>query len=646
MVLTSFVNAQIVYNCSSLKSYQAVHEKSKIINTDLLNYDINYIKLDAEIGVQNNSIKGNVLISAKSKIASLGKIVFELQQGAVIDSVFVNGKKENAITNKNLREINLSNSIQNFKYFNFQVFYYCSSTNIISDRSTCGMLTQIGICTASNSEPFFTSYWLPCKQVLENKIDSMDIAITVDDSLKACANGILKKIDTLPNHKLKFNWKTNYPTAYYLIAIAAGKYIDYSFSTQLPNGKKMMIQNYIYEYSPTILSNSKSYLDTVAMLLNYYSTLFGEYPFANEKYGHCMAPINGGMENQTMTTIYSLTNMQMMAHELGHSWFGDKVTCGSWGDIWLNEGFASYTEYLFCKQFRGESSALQLMNKFQKVAKIFGFTPVYIKNAINPSRIFSPEITYQKGAAIIHALRYEINNDELFFNAIRKFQTDFAYKTASVSNLIQSINEVTKKDYQYFFDEWYYGVEYPVLSMRWNQQKEKVMLIVSQTNKQDTIIPFFKMDIDCEFNGFQKDTTLRLSLKSKTDTFYFCFSDKINESKKIEFDPLHWLIADVDTIYNDLNLRPDYASTFRFCNQNRNDWILFPNPSIGNFITLSHHYESSTLEVFDILGRKVIYYKNCPSNIPIQVNLSRGLYSAKLTDNSSNYGSIKKWIVQ
>jgi hypothetical protein len=338
--------------------------------------------------------------------------------------------------------------------------------------------------------------------------------------------------------------------------------------------------------------------------------------------------------------------MQMMAHELGHSWFGNQVTCSSWSDIWLNEGFASYTEYLFCKKFRGESSALQLMDKFQQSAKIFGFTPVYIKNAINPTRIFSLEITYQKGAAIIHALRYEINNDELFFKAIQKFQTDFKYKTATVSNLIQTIYEVTKKDYQYFFDEWYYGVEHPILSMRWNQQKEKVMMIVSQTNRQDTIIPFFKMDIDCKFLGLQKDTIARLSLKSKTDTFYFCFSDKINETAKIKFDPLHWLIVDVDTIYNDLNLQPDYASTFRYCNQNRNDWILFPNPSTGNFITLSHHYESSTLEVFDIVGRKVFYYKNCPSNIPIQVNLSRGLYSAKLTDNSSNYSSIKKWVVQ
>jgi aminopeptidase N len=158
------------------------------------------------------------------------------------------------------------------------------------------------------------------------------------------------------------------------------------------------------------------------MILEYYSELFGLYPFYQEKYGHCMAPFGGGMEHQTMTSIGNLGSYATNAHELMHQWFGDHVTCKTWKDIFINEGFASYGEYLAYEKFRSYAAAQNLMKNVHDNVMVDPNAMVYFTDTNDVGRIFDSRLTYDKGNAVIHTLRF-ILGDTLFFNGLKQFQS-------------------------------------------------------------------------------------------------------------------------------------------------------------------------------------------------------------------------------
>jgi aminopeptidase N len=199
--------------------------------------------------------------------------------------------------------------------------------------------------------------------------------------------------------------------------VSVSKYVEYNvFAHPAGSTDSILIQNYIYD-NPATLQNFKNDIDETADFLEYFSTIYGPYPFPNEKYGHCMAPLGGGMEHQTMTTQGTFSK-GLTSHELAHQWFGDHVTCGSWADIWVNEGFATYSEYLMLsKLYPNEASAEMSGNHNQVLQQAGG--AVWVEDSLNGSRLFSGRLTYAKGAAIIHTFRFIMNNDSAFFRALK-----------------------------------------------------------------------------------------------------------------------------------------------------------------------------------------------------------------------------------
>ena len=212
----------------------------------------------------------------------MNNYVFELNKNLIIDSVKINGQKLSVSSNNDVRTVALATPLTQNNLFAARVYYRgtSSGTGIKHDTSQ----SWGTIATYTLSEPYGAKDWWPCKQALKDKIDSTTIRLTVADSLKAGANGVLKSVTSLPNNLARYEWKSNIPIDYYLISFAVAPYTDYSFYVKFNNSNdSMLVQNYVYGDNPQVLPYWKKSIDSVRQMLTYFSDIVGRYPFWKEK---------------------------------------------------------------------------------------------------------------------------------------------------------------------------------------------------------------------------------------------------------------------------------------------------------------------------------------------------------------------------
>jgi aminopeptidase N len=326
-----------------------------------------------------------------------------------------------------------------------------------------------------------------------------------------------------------------------LLSFAVADYKDYNFYTRLNDKDSVLVQNFIFN-RPDYLENNKGFIDKTGDYLKYYSGKFGIYPFLKEKYGHCLAPIGGGMEHQTMTTLSSFEN-SLVSHELAHQWFGDLVTCASWQDIWVNEGFASYCEFLVLDNPQlHESAENWIVSAHQSALREpSGSVYIPIQDCQNDFRIFNYNLTYKKGASIIHMLRYELNNDSLFFVILRRYLHDFKDSVATGADFMNIVNRLSGQNYNWFLDQWYYGQGFPIFELKWKYEKGNLTL-VSKQSTSDKSVPFFRTHFNVKLNFAKGDTVIRLLQDKPLNTYNL---PVMMEVTGLTFDPDEWLLKKV-----------------------------------------------------------------------------------------------------
>jgi len=347
------------------------------------------------------------------------------------------------------------------------------------------------------SEPFGAKDWWPCSQDLNDKIDSVHLVITVPPGNRAAANGILISEQHFDDRSI-YQWEHKHPIAAYLIGISITNYAVYSDYVLLDSGDSIQILNYVY---PETLADTRAQTPKVIRPFQLYNQWFGLYPFADERYGHAQWNWGGGMEHQTMSFMGSF-GYDLMAHELGHQWFGDFITCGSWRDIWLNEGFATYMVGLCYEHDQGgiywEPFKRLTINR---VINQPGGS-VYCYDTTNVDRIFDARLSYSKGAIVLHMLRWEMG-DENFFKALNNYLHDpkLANGYATTEDLIRHAEAVADTSFREFFNDWVYGEGYPKYEMvyRLNPNNE-VELEISQESS-DPSVGFFEMDLPMRLYG-------------------------------------------------------------------------------------------------------------------------------------------------
>lgn len=229
----------------------------------------------------------------------------------------------------------------------------------------------------------------------------------------------------------------------------------------------------------------------------------------------------------------------LTAHELAHQWWGNQVTCDSWSDIWVNEGWASYSEYLMLENLYPAEKNQHMLDVHDNVMSQTGGS-VWCLDSLNENRIFSGRLTYDKGAGIIHTMRYIVNNDSLFFSTLKQFQQNFKDSVANGIDFKNVLEQTTGIDFDPFFEEWYFGQGYPTYSLRYNQVGEDLFVKITHVGSVPNT-PTFTNPIDVRFvRAGIGDTIIRFDIGSNSELFTISNIGTITTS--ITIDPNNWVI--------------------------------------------------------------------------------------------------------
>ena len=583
--------------CSESKKQSLTKAKVSVADPAEDHYDMKHVKLNLALDNTSTYLSGDVTTTAEVVVSMMSDYVFELDPVYLIDSVKVNGQLLGVSSSGDVRTVALPAALPMNTVFSAQVYYrgqLPSGPGFFAGGIRTDASPSWGAdVTFTLSQPYAAKEWWPTKQSLTDKIDSADIWLTVPSHLKAGSNGLLLQTTPVAGNKIRFEWKTKYPIDYYLISAAVAPYTDYSFKVGFPGSNdSVLYQNFVYN-NPQTLPFWKDEIDSVAGMLIYFSELFGRYPFWQEKYGHCMVPLSGGMEHQTMTSQGYFTTT-LSAHELAHQWFGDNVTCGSWSDVWLNEGFASYGEYLYVHHFRGASDGFDYMAGMHDEVMQQPDGSVYVDDTTSVSRIFDSRLSYKKGAAILHTLRFIIDNDSLCFQVLRYYQQQFGGGTALVSDFKLLAEQVSGRNLDTFFNQWYYGEGFPLYLAQWNQVGSQVYVELTQNTTAPPSIPFFYTPLELKFHTAAGDTIVKVYHSQSVQTFSFTWNKPMTQ---LEIDPNNWILNFTLGVSKDVNLsmEPSVATQ---------EIIVFPNPANTHW-QIVQLPEGAELQVIEMSGKTV-----------------------------------------
>lgn len=556
------------------------------------NYDVGFYFLNLEMDNTNVDVTGDVRIDLNLEPSYNNELVFDLKSDMTVNSIEVNGVNTSFTHTNNLIVIDYEHVTDfNENYdVSVRIFYHGSPSDGLFNKSKW-YNSNIYSFTYSLSEPYLATYWFPCKQVLSDKADSSYCYITVPNSLKAGSNGLLTNTVDVGSGKKRMEWQSSYPIAFYLISVAVGKYQDYSFNAAIPNfSTEVLVQNFIPDNS-TYLSENTPFMNRTAVMLAMFSDKWGLFPHHNEKYGHCIVPLNGGMEHQTMTSLGNF-DFRLVVHELAHSWFGDYVTCATWQDIWINEGFASYGEYLGEEFIQPEGFELGWLQECQSVAKQATNGSVYVPfNEINDiGRVFNYQLSYRKGACLVHMIRYIINDDELFFLTLREFLSQFGGSTATGDDLKLVLETETGINFDAFFAEWYYGEGFPNYSVQWWQNGNSLHIEMTQTTSASAT-SLYTIPIEFKIvNNDASQTIVRQSVNANFMTYDIPVEGIVEE---LVVNPSLAVLANVSAILSLASEKiPEIAK-------------VFPNPSNGFVTIFTDNFAEYKLELSDLNGKIV-----------------------------------------
>jgi len=588
--------------------------------TAAFQYDVIYYRMNWLVDPRQFYITGSVTTYFKPTNASLAEIGFDMNFDLGVDSIKYHGTKigytKDASSNELL--ITFPKTPSNGILDSISVFYQGKPYNTSNSFVQTFHANTPQIWTLS--EPYGARDWWPCKQSLDDKADSVDIIVTTPKGNLVGSNGLLIS-SVVHDTMITYHWKHRYPIATYLVGIAVTNFAQYQFYAHVgPTPKdSLLILTYVYPedssiwYTPSLKTKD---------IMEFYVKLYGPYPFQKEKYGHAQFDFGGGQEHQTMSFMLDM-DFSLIAHEMNHQWFGDKVTCGSWKDIWLNEGFATYNEGLCEKYLVSDAAWQQWLDVHRSSAFSQTSGSIYVNDTTSGSRIFQESLTYSKAGLVLHMLHF-LCGDSAYFHGCKAYLDDknLAYFFGNTIDLQDHLQATSGLQLDSFFKEWFYGQGFPKINIYWKEANNDLKITLVQ-NTTSTATPFFHIPVPIRIHMGNKDTTFNLEATQQSQDFNIPISAKVDS---VVPDPDRWLLA----TYNVLALDSLPG----------NPLDIYPNPAT-NTITLNLHTNltgnDGIISIYDAAGKLLIDKRNI--NTPLTTidiaRYAKGIYFLRYKSDST-----------
>ena len=503
------------------------------------NYDVKYYDVYIRVNDTTEIIYGGVGFLVAATMNGVTELQIDMQQNMSVDSIvgssghLVFSHADDYIT------LTLDHTYASGEQAYFTVYYHGHPVEgglqafSFSTRSS-------GKVISSLSEPYFARTWWPCKDLMVDKPDSMGIAIEVDTTFYVGSNGTLDSIVTASGNSHIFYYTERYPISTYLFSVAISRYTVWEDWYHYNSGAdSMRITNAVY---PDQYSYSLPRWGIVPTAIGYFADAYGPYPFLTEKYGHANFEWGGGMEHQTMTSMVGSSfgfSEPTVVHELSHQWWGDMITCASWHDIWLNEGWASYSEAVYYLAKSGWSTYRSYMNGMAYT----GGGTIWCDDTTDVWRIFNGGLSYDKGSWVPHMLRGVLGEDEWAQGVQAYYNSEFQYGAATTEDFKNVFEQSSGMDLDWFFDEWIYGVYRPNYSYYYTSKPSDtggydVYVVVKQNQVTDPLVFTMPIDFLVNFVSAPSDTTVLWNDQRK-QLFRLNLDDDITS---MVLDPSGWIL--------------------------------------------------------------------------------------------------------
>ncbi len=577
-----------------------------IFKDSLHSFDVRKYEVDVTVPMTGRSLSGVNRIYCASRVNNLTFATL-MSATLTIDSVKVNGTNATWAAGGESLHINLPQVYNSGDSFMLYIRYHGSWTVTSTQYGYCFYPRNYNASTRhangyTMSECWDARRWMPCYDEPSDKAQlGSVIKVTAPDSFTVCANGDLMAVVTNPGNTRTFTWQENYPIPTYLMHFGVSRFAVWSQWYHHTASDSIETRHFIW---PEDSAQSRTAFSHMPNAMYLFDSLYGRYPY--HRYGQdAVYPFAyGGMEHIEMTTIHRnwITNNSEngMAHELSHQWGGDKVTCVDFRDVWLNEGFATYSDANYnWYRFGADSFVGTMRNRANSYfsADASSRRPLY---APPSGQEFNWGYSYCKASWVYHMLRYLDQN--IYFSTVRAYLDSFAYGTASTEDIKRVFGQAYGTDLTWFFNEWVYGQGHPEYNVWWSSAASgpsylvKINMFQVQTNAP----PVFHMPVQVRLNWTGGDTTVTIAVAAANEYREFTVSHNVTS---ITFDPGYWILCRVNTYIGTDEIPGPQTIT---------DLSVSPNPfRRATRISAGIRNESATLHgglgisIYDISGRVV-----------------------------------------
>ncbi len=619
---------------NEISRYQKMLATTRNVNPNTLNYDLRYQRLELTLNPASSANITGKVTSHFIPNQDMNSIYFDFNDALTVSEVKYHGSNISfsQLTSNEIK-IDFPSTLFNNVLDSLSISY--SGTPVIENiidsysrhRLNKSTDTSVPYVIYTLSEPYGAKDWFPTKQSLNDKIEKVRIEVTTPTGIYVAANGKLISETAISGTQLKTIWQTNYPIPAYLIAIGVTNYVKYTDTIGNPPFPYI---NYIY---PSNSGLTLANINKVKPIMELFETYFGPYPYRDEKYGHMEFDFSGGMEHPTMSSMGTNT-LSVYAHELGHQWFGDKTTCKTWNDVWINEGFAKFAEHLYNEKITNAGNKAAFITYLQGIINNITSAPggsVYVSDANleSLSVLFSSRLSYDKGSYLLRMMKWMVGEDA-FYQAIRNYSNQYAYNYATGMDFKSSFEASTGKDFTEFFNDWYFGEGYPIYNIKWKQNPDQsISFKVSQTRSTTSAPAFFEMLLPIKVTGTSGQTA-ELVLNNTTNDQFFTLPLSF-EASSVSFNYENQILTKNPTITNDTTFltTSDYKEI---------PLKMYPNPTQSE-IRFSGVTKKQNFEIYSLDGKlmlKGVYEPGTSINIS---KFKTGDYIIKI--NNSIYKIIK-----